>query len=122
MSGARPGRSEVACPRCEALIAPEQDWCLTCGAPARTRLAPLPNWKLPLGIVTGVLTSAVIALGIAFVALTDDDEPVGPTPAGATGPTGATGVVPPPAVAPPPAAVPPAGTVTGPTGPSGPTG
>ena len=37
----------MRCPRCSAPIGPEQDWCLECGAPARTRLAPTPNWQLP---------------------------------------------------------------------------
>ena len=44
-----PEPGSIRCPRCSSPIGPEQDWCLECGAPARTRLAPTPNWRLPDG-------------------------------------------------------------------------
>jgi hypothetical protein len=63
----------LRCPRCGAEVGPEQDWCLECGAPARTRLAPTPNWKLPVAAVAVVVVLAGIALAIAFNALTNDN-------------------------------------------------
>jgi hypothetical protein len=63
----------LRCPRCGASVAPEQDWCLECGAPARTRLAPTPNWKAPIALVAVVLLLAGAALAFAFTSLTADD-------------------------------------------------
>lgn len=66
--------AEIPCPRCGAPVGPEQAWCLTCGAPARTRMRPTPNWKLPLlAIAVLVLIAAGGTVG-AFVALTTDNE------------------------------------------------
>lgn len=99
----------VPCPRCGRAVAPDQDWCLACGAAARTRLAPTPNWRLPIAVVAVVAALACAALVLAFVALTDDGgSPAGPvTPAGApaANPAGATGpTVPGSAAAPVPGA------------------
>jgi hypothetical protein len=71
----------LRCPRCGAQVAPQQDWCLECGAPARTRLAPTPNWRLPIAIIAAIVVAAGIALALAFVALTGDDGPVATTTA-----------------------------------------
>ena len=117
--GARP------CPRCGELLAGDQDWCLRCGDPARTVIAPTPRWRRP---PLALAALAAIALGVtaaAFVSLTDDDPPppnvvtttittqpgdalppgVTPAPTGAdtgtTGPTGPTGTAGPATVAPP---------------------
>ncbi|HEX4837896.1 MAG TPA: hypothetical protein VFV03_05170 [Solirubrobacteraceae bacterium] len=57
------------CPLCGAPLKPEQDWCLRCGAAARTRLAAPPKWKalaiallLVVGVSLGVLTAALVKL------------------------------------------------------------
>ncbi|HWH94947.1 MAG TPA: hypothetical protein VNT03_13890 [Baekduia sp.] len=73
-----PGPAPVAlrCPRCGASVAPEQDWCLECGAPARTRLAPTPNWRAPIAVVVIVVLLAGLALAFAFTSLTSEDGPV----------------------------------------------
>lgn len=97
-----PAPGEIACPRCGARIARDQDWCLDCGAAARTRLAPAPNWRLPLGVLGGVVALCLVVLALAFVALTDDPAPSG----GPTGPTGPTVAAPAPAPAPAPPTVP----------------
>lgn len=90
--------AEIPCPRCGAPVGPEQAWCLTCGAPARTRMRPTPNWKLPLLAIAAIVL--VVAGGTvgAFVALTTDNEapkastvPAATVPA-ATPPDAATGV------------------------------
>jgi hypothetical protein len=62
------------CPRCGKPLASEQDWCLECGAAARTRLVPTPNWRAPVALLAALLLVAVLALAAAFVALTRDDE------------------------------------------------
>ncbi len=65
----------LRCPRCGEVLAPDQDWCLRCGDPARTVIAPTPRWRRP---IVALLALAALALGIlaaAFVALTNDDPP-----------------------------------------------
>jgi ribosomal protein L37E len=76
-----PTSAPIRCPRCGARVASEQDWCLECGAPARTRLAPTPNWRLPIAAVVAVVLAAGIALAVAFVALTNDGTQVAATTA-----------------------------------------
>lgn len=75
----------MACPRCAALVAPEQEWCLACGDAARTRLAPTPSWRTPIALIALLVVISAIALILAFVALTRNDAPVTQTDAqGAT--------------------------------------
>jgi hypothetical protein len=74
-----PAPVPLRCPRCGATVAPEQDWCLECGAPARTRLAPTPNWRLPVAIVAAIALAACAALAIAFASLTHDDGTLAPS-------------------------------------------
>lgn len=68
----------IACPRCGAAVGPDQDWCLECGAAARTQLAPTPNWRLPILLVSVVVVLALAGLAAAFVVLTDEDQPAQP--------------------------------------------
>lgn len=77
---AAPEASGRPCPRCAAPLAAGQDWCLSCGAPASTRIAPPPSWRAPLAIVAGVLVVAIAALTVAFLSLTDDAERVAQAP------------------------------------------
>ena len=104
----------MRCPRCSSPIAPEQDWCLECGAPARTRLAPTPNWQLPTVAIGTIVAIAGALLAFAFVKLTSDDD----LPAGTT-PTAAVQTAPPAIVTPPPAVTPTAST-TAPAQPAAP--
>jgi hypothetical protein len=69
-----PAPADLGCPRCATPIRTDQDWCLACGAPARTRLAPTPNWRLPVAVLATVAAIALVALAIAFVALTRNDN------------------------------------------------
>lgn len=92
----------LRCPRCDASLREDQDWCLECGAPARTRLAPAPNWRVPAALVLAMVVLAGAAFAFAFVRLTDDGG--GPAPS-------STVTVPPgqqPAPAPAPQPAPPA--------------
>ena len=90
--------STIACPRCAATVAPDQDWCLQCGAAARTRLAPTPNWRAPVAALAIVALLAGIGLAAAFVALTNDSTKAAGTATTATAPVVATE----PTAAPPP--------------------
>jgi cytoskeletal protein RodZ len=63
------------CPRCGAPLHADQDWCLECGAPARTRLAPTPNWHIPAALLAVIVLLAGVGLAIAFVELTKDAPP-----------------------------------------------
>ena len=113
--GQLPAPGSLRCPRCSATVGPDQDWCLECGAPARTRLAPTPNWQLPTVAIGAIVLLAGALLAFAFVELTGDD--------GATAGTTPTAVVetaPPAAVVPPPV-VQPTATTTAPVGPAAPT-
>jgi hypothetical protein len=93
----------MRCPRCSSPVGPEQDWCLECGAPARTRLAPTPNWQLPTVAIATILALAGALLAFAFVKLTsDDDAPAGTTPT-AVVETAPPVITTPPVVTPPPA-------------------
>lgn len=70
-----PSAPGTQCPLCGAPLHPEQEWCLRCGAAARTRLAASPNWKAPL---LGAIVVAVLSLGVlaaAFVKLAGDSGP-----------------------------------------------
>lgn len=95
----------MRCPRCSANIGPEQDWCLECGAPARTRLAPTPNWQLPTVAIGAIVAVAGAMLAFAFVKLTDD---TGAAPATTVPATAAQPLV-------PATTVPPVATTTMPT-------
>jgi predicted amidophosphoribosyltransferase len=61
----QPAPAEV-CPLCGAPLRSDQDWCLRCGAAARTRLAAPPKWK---GLVLGLAVVAAISLVVLAVAL-----------------------------------------------------
>jgi hypothetical protein len=63
----RPDPAE-ACPLCGSPLHPEQEWCLRCGAAARTRLAATPNWRVPIAALVAVVA---ISLGVLTAALVD---------------------------------------------------
>jgi len=57
---------DAACPLCGAPLDPAQEWCLNCGAAARTRLAAPTNWKAP---IVAIAVTAALALGVLAAAL-----------------------------------------------------
>ena len=57
---------DPACPLCGAPLDPRQEWCLSCGAAARTRLAAPTNWKAP---IVAIAVIAALALGVLAAAL-----------------------------------------------------
>ena len=96
------------CPRCGAPVRDEQDWCLECGAAARTRLAQTPRWRVPVAAGLAVAALCGVALAFAFARLSNTDDDVRAAKA-------ATAAQPAPAVSTP--APSPFTTETGPTGP-----
>ncbi|MSX02336.1 MAG: hypothetical protein F2813_04150 [Actinobacteria bacterium] len=65
----------LPCPRCGEWLHAQQDWCLNCGDPARTAIAPSPKWRRPIFALLAVLAVTLGVLAGAFIAVTDDDPP-----------------------------------------------
>lgn len=61
-----PVESEERCPLCGAALQRSQQWCMRCGAAARTRLAATPRWWVPLLLLAGVV---MVALGVLIASL-----------------------------------------------------
>ena len=76
-----PAAAAEACPLCGGPLAGDQEWCLRCGAAARTRLAAAPNWKGPIATLAVVAALALGVLAAALVKLAGDS---GPAPAPTT--------------------------------------
>ena len=73
----QPPPGTIACPRCGAAVGPEQDWCVTCGVAARTRVAPVPHWRRPIAVVATVGALALATVAVALVSLSSSDAPPG---------------------------------------------
>jgi hypothetical protein len=87
--------AERRCPRCGSAMAPDQEWCLACGAAATTEVAEPRGWRVPVMISGALVALGVIGVILAIVALSGGSEKLAATPT----PT-------------PTAAVPPAATAT----------
>jgi len=61
---------DAVCPLCGTPLQADQEWCLGCGAAARTRLAAPTNWKAPILALGLVVALALGALAAALVSLT----------------------------------------------------
>src|SRR3954470_7682636 len=94
------------CPRCRAPVLDEQDWCLECGAAARTRIARTPAWRVPVFLVVFVIALSGAAAAFAFVRLSNTDDDLRAAKTAAT----LTQTAPPPTTAPQPAAAAPPAT------------
>jgi cytoskeletal protein RodZ len=94
-----PAPLERRCPRCGSTLAPDQEWCLACGAAADTEVVEARGWRVPLYLGGGLAALAVLGVILAIVALASrNDEvtptatpvasavPPGPTPAPSTAP------------------------------------
>jgi hypothetical protein len=102
-----PGPVGDSCPLCGAPLHPDQEWCLRCGAAARTRLAASSNWKVPMIAVAVVAGLALAVLAAALVKLAGNSgSPASPVatsvtqPASVTSPGTATATPAPSATAP----------------------
>jgi hypothetical protein len=81
------------CPRCGAPLQAGAGWCLECGFAARTRVVRSRGWRVPLLLAAAIAAIAVVALVVAFAAITHDDNPLPVTassapPATTTAPSG----------------------------------
>lgn len=90
-----PTTVERHCPRCDARLSAEQEWCLNCGAAVGTRIAGPRGWRASVAIVGVLLALALIAVVLAIVELSRDAEGVQevagtPTPAASAAPPEAT--------------------------------
>src|SRR6188472_1301372 len=86
------GPPERRCPRCGSTLAPDQEWCLACGAAAGTEVVEAEGWRVPLYLGGGLVALAIIGVILAIVALSNQksEVPSGtPTPV-ASLPPGAT--------------------------------
>jgi hypothetical protein len=96
----------------------EQEWCLRCGAAARTRLAASPHWRAPIVAIVAVLALSLGVLTAALVDLAGSSSPTR-TQVTRTVTTAPAAAVPAPvsptttATAPPPATAAPAAPRTG---------
>lgn len=70
-----PPPGSFPCPRCGEVLSPAQDWCLNCGDPARTVIAPTPRWRIPLALLAALAALALGVLVAAFIGLSNDDPP-----------------------------------------------
>jgi hypothetical protein len=96
------------CPLCGAPLHPEQEWCLRCGAAARTRLAASSNWKPPIIAVAVVAALSLGVLAAALVKLVwNSGSTASPATTTVTAPAAVTAATPAPSA---PSATPPAAT------------
>ncbi len=87
-----PGPPERRCPRCGSTLAPDQEWCLSCGAAAGTEVVEARGWRVPLYLGGSLAALAVIGVILAFVALASRKDEVAqnpqPTPGASSAPPG----------------------------------
>jgi hypothetical protein len=89
-----PAPAADACPLCGGPLHLEQEWCLRCGAAARTRLAAAPDWKAPLATFAVVIALSLGVLAAALVKLAGDSGPAITRTTTVTGPAATTALVP----------------------------
>jgi septal ring-binding cell division protein DamX len=87
-----PAPPERRCPRCGSSLAPDQEWCLACGAAADTEVVEARGWRVPLYLGGGLAALALIGIVLAIVALASRNEEVAnnPTPSPSAAPPAAT--------------------------------
>ena len=71
---------ERRCPRCDARLSAEQEWCLECGAAVGTRIAEPRGWRASLAVVGVLLALALLAVILAIVELAGPAETVTAVP------------------------------------------
>jgi hypothetical protein len=71
-------------------MAPDQEWCLACGAAASTEVAEPRGWRVPIMLAGGLALLAVLGVVLALVALSGGGEKLAeatPTPSPQAVPT-----------------------------------
>jgi predicted nucleic acid-binding Zn ribbon protein len=87
---------ERHCRRCGATLGPEQEWCLACGAAARTDVARPRGWRLPLVLAAAVVVLAIAAAILAIAELSNGPARVAEAPTATPSPTPTVGASPTP--------------------------
>jgi ribosomal protein S27AE len=87
------GPPERRCPRCGSTLAPEQEWCLACGAAAGTEVVETRGWRVPIYLGGGLVALAILGVILAIAALSNREEPTAGTGTPTPSPN-AQGVVP----------------------------
>jgi hypothetical protein len=93
-----PAPPERRCPRCGSTLAPDQEWCLACGAAAETEVAEPRGWRVPIALGGGLGLLALIGVVLLIIALANGPDNLAsttptPTPsAAAPAPTATTAV------------------------------
>src|ERR1700754_4753563 len=64
-----PAPQERRCPRCGSTLAPDQEWCLACGAAAETEVAEPRGWRVPIVLSGGLGVLALIGVILLIIAL-----------------------------------------------------
>jgi septal ring-binding cell division protein DamX len=62
----------ASCGRCGSPLADDQEWCLECGAAARTRIERAPDWRVPVAIVGAVIVLGLGGIAFALIKLSSD--------------------------------------------------
>jgi outer membrane biosynthesis protein TonB len=75
-----PGPPERRCPRCGSTLAPDQEWCLACGAAAGTEVVEARGWRVPLYLGGALVALAILGVILAIVALSDNKDVASNTP------------------------------------------
>jgi sporulation related protein len=71
-----PAPPERRCPRCGSTLAPDQEWCLACGAAAETEIAEPRGWRVPIMLSGGLGLLALIGVVLLIIALANGPEKV----------------------------------------------
>jgi len=72
-------------------MAPDQDWCLSCGTAADGRLGARPGWRAASTILALTFVLILAAVGASYAALTDDPDVPAPAPVAQVPPATVTG-------------------------------
>lgn len=70
----RAGETTSECPSCGGPLAPEQLFCLTCGARVGLSYRKAPSWMLPVAVIAVVLVAAGAGLAFALNEISGDSE------------------------------------------------
>jgi hypothetical protein len=78
-----PAPPERRCPRCGSTLAPDQEWCLACGAAAETEVAEPRGWRVPIVLGGGLGLLALLGVVLLIIALASGPDKLAagtPTP------------------------------------------
>ncbi len=67
-----------SCPRCQAPLEDDQEWCLECGT-ATTVIHTAPDWRVPVAIVAFIVAIALAGYFVAVDRLSSSSTPAAPT-------------------------------------------